>query len=130
LTHTFKKCERLNGKKPIQRLFAEGQAFYAYPFRVVFMRVKEKHAYPARLLVSVSRRHFKKASERNLLKRLIRETYRKQKQNLYAQLEGKEGQLHIALVFTAKAIPNYKELETKIILILQRLIERDEPAAG
>ena len=85
---------------------------------------------PVQVLISVSKRSFRKATERNRVKRLVRESYRKNKEQLYHYRADHNGQLLIGLVYTARAILSYPEIERKIILILQRLIEQDEQAAG
>jgi ribonuclease P protein component len=92
--------------------------------------VNEEGDYPAQILISVSKRNFKQAVERNRIKRLIRESYRKNKEKLYHQRADRQQQLLIGLIYTAKTILSYAEIESKIILILQRLNEQDEQATG
>ena len=82
------------------------------------------------LLISVPKRNFKKAVDRNKIKRLVRESYRKNKSSLLDSRVSSEKQLLIGLVYTGNTILPYAEIERKIILILQRLIEQDEQAAG
>ena len=96
---SFRKSERLCSKRLIEALFAGGnKSMSAFPLRVVFMPVQEKDmATPASILVSVSKRRFKKAVKRNRVKRQIREAYRLNKQPLLQTL--KEHNLHIAIAF-------------------------------
>ena len=82
------------------------------------------------ILVSVSKRNFKKAVDRNKLKRLIREAYRRNKQPLIEYCQKNSAVVYLGLIYTGKTIPAYIEIERKIILILHRLTEQDEQTAG
>ena len=123
---TFAKVERLCNKSLIDKLFTRGRSFFQYPFKVVFVHVdandKFSGEYPAKVLISVSKRHFKKAVDRNRIKRLVRESYRKNKVLLYNELEKSDLKLTIGILFTGKTIPTYHETEKKIINIIHRLI--------
>jgi ribonuclease P protein component len=130
LKQTFHKDERLRSKKLTDKLFREGSSFYAYPFRVQYLHRAPESDYPGRFLVSVSKRNFRKAVDRNRIKRLVREACRKHKHILAPKQDNKGSQLLIGLIYTGKSILAYAEIERKIILILQRLIEQDEQAAG
>jgi ribonuclease P protein component len=130
LNQTFHKDERLRSKKLTNKLFSEGSLFYVYPFRVQYLRISAASDYPARFLVSVSKRYFRKAIDRNRIKRLVREACRKNKQIMISKQGSAESQLLIGMIYTAKTILTYADIERKIILILQRLIEQDEQAAG
>ena len=118
---TFKKEERLCNKKVIEYLFSNGSTFLYYPFKVVWLKHQKDDHYPVRILISVSKHHFKKAVLRNRLKRQIREIYRRNKCQLYDYLERTNSNCVFALIYTANDVLPYAELETKIILILQRL---------
>ncbi len=126
LKQTFKKEDRLHSKKRIARLFSEGDNFFIYPFKVVYTTIPETSDYPVQLLISVSKQKFKRAVKRNRVKRLIREAYRKNKSIVYEQVEGEENTLLAGLIYVADTIMDYRQIEKKIILILQRLKNRDE----
>lgn len=126
IRQTFIKSERLHEKKLIQKLFDEGESFYKYPFKVFYLNVKNKDAVKAKVLVSVSKRLFKKAVERNRIKRIIREAYRKNKYLLSDNKFNENGQiLLIGFIYTGKKLPEYQETEEKIILILQELVKHE-----
>ena len=125
MKQTFKKEERLSSKKSIALLFADGDSFFQYPFKVIFKKEQTTHPFPVQLLISVSKRNFKKAVDRNKIKRLVREAYRTNKHLLYEGVNNNKGSLLLGFIYTAKTIPEYKEVESKIILILQRLIKGD-----
>jgi len=90
--------------------------------------LKEKTGEPTfpQVLITVSKRNFKKAVERNLIKRRIKEAYRKNKMPLVESCMSKSTTVLLGLIYTGKTILSYAEIEKKIILILQHLIEQDE----
>lgn len=119
---TFNKSERLCGKKIIDELFADGDGFFAYPFKIIWIKKADENSQPAKVLITVSKRNFKKAVDRNKIKRLIREVYRKNKYILYERLNDSNFNINFAIIYTAKQIIQYSELEVKIINMLNRLI--------
>ena len=86
--------------------------------------------FPVQLLISVSKRNFKKAVDRNYIKRLTREAFRKNKEILYTARQDCKKLLLIGLIFTGKTIPDYSEVEQKLILILHRLKEKNGTDIG
>lgn len=124
--YTFKKEERLCSKRLINSLFESGSSFVIYPFRVVY-RLSGQHAnsVPVQVVISVSKRRFRKAVDRNRLKRLIREVYRLNKQDgLYTFLERRQGGLLLALQYVGKGEMPIIELQEKLERVFSRL--RDE----
>ena len=87
------------------------------------MPVSEPLKQPAQIAISVKKRVFRKAVHRNLLKRRIREAYRKNKSELYFQLDEYDLKIVFILIYTATKILSYREVEEKIIVILNRLKE-------
>ncbi len=123
----FVKAERLHSKKLIAQLFSEGHSFFKYPFKVVFLEVDRSDTAPVALLLSVSKRNFKRAVARNKIKRLMREAYRKNKALLYKSEKLKmDKSILIALIYTPKSILAFKEIEKKIILILRQFLKQYE----
>jgi len=123
---TFKKEERLRDKKSIKELFEQGNGFYVAPFKVVWIKTIFESSFPAKILITVSHRNFKKAVDRNRIRRVTREAYRKNKSILYEKLNDSEKKIAFMLIYTGKIIIPYKEVEDKIILILQRLAKENE----
>ena len=110
---SFRKEERLKKKKDIQELFDKGSSFYLYPFKVyVQPRV---NATAHQVLISVSTRNFKRAVDRNLIKRRIREAYRLQKHKL------PDTKLASGFIYTAKEILPFWEIENKLLVVFGRI---------
>ncbi|NVO03405.1 MAG: ribonuclease P protein component [Bacteroidetes bacterium] len=120
--HTFKKSERLCSQKLITELFSKGKSFYINPFKVVWHSTELAVGTPSQLLISVSKRNFKKAVDRNKVKRLIRESFRKNKAPLYEYCKLHEKQCIFMISYNTKIILPYSEIENKIKVILQRLV--------
>ncbi len=118
---TFKKEERLSSKKIVDKLFSEGKSFAIHPFRVVWLNYDLKSEYPAQILISIPKKKFKRAVDRNLLKRRIREAYRKNKASWYEFMIENNLKCVFAVLYNSHEIASYKAIEEKIILILDRL---------
>ena len=122
---TLGKDERLKSRKLIDQLFNKGKGFSIFPFRVLYeFSEKEKDNTDSHLRfgVAVSSRNFKKAVDRNKVKRLVREAYRIQKNDLRDLLISHDRQLNVFFIYTAKEVPDLENLKDKINLIIIKLI--------
>jgi ribonuclease P protein component len=120
----FKKEERLCSRKQIELLFSSGSSFVLYPFRIVWLRSEEPFPYPAQVAISVPKKKFKRAVDRNRIKRSIREAYRKNKEALlYQSLRENNHYLHFIIIYTGNEIFTAEEVEKKLNLALVRLIK-------
>ena len=119
---TFKKEERLSKEKTIQELFDKGSSFYLYPFKVYFLQNLDPDSKVHKVLISVSKKNFKRAVDRNLIKRRIREAYRLNK-NL---LSGKN-KLLIAYIYSAKEVLPSAQIRERLVKTFKRLdyVERN-----
>ena len=126
--NSFSKIEHLCGEKRITRLYTQGDAFIAYPVRVVFLIEPKSDIEPANVLISVPKKRFKRAVKRNRLKRLIREAYRLNKKELIDKLDEKQLQVHIAFNYVSDDELDFASIEKKIKLSLQKLIDKIEQA--
>jgi ribonuclease P protein component len=114
-THTFHKKERLYKEKLIKELFDESSSFYFYPFKVLFKGNADPAFSVHQVLISVSRKNFKRAVDRNLIKRRIRESFRLNKNLLTVQPK-----LLIAYIYTAKEILTFAQIQERLIKTLKR----------
>lgn len=117
---TFKKGERLCSKKIIDKLFLEGESFLSFPFKIVYLKIDRPSSFPVQVGFSVGKRNFKKAVQRNLIKRKMREAYRLNKQNLYNATG--ENQLAVFFIFIGKTIPEYSVVEAGVKKGIKKLI--------
>lgn len=129
MTHhqTLSKSERLKSYKRIRILFAQGQKFKVFPLVVYFLLRDEEVEKVEGMLqmgVSVGKRHFKRAVDRNLLKRRIREAYRKQKLELKENLMVSGISMDIFFVYSNARISEYAEIETAMASTLVVLIDK------
>jgi len=118
LKYTFPKSERLHSKKLIQELFDKGSSFYLYPFKVIFLTQADHEQ--NEVLISVSKRKFKNAVTRNLLKRKVKEAYRQNKNLLTTESQTFPKAL-IGYIYTGNDILPYKTIEAKLKKSLLRL---------
>ncbi len=126
---TFKKQERLVEKKLITQVFENGKSFYFDPFRIIYLPYTAEGDFPVKVMISVSSRNFKRAVDRNRIKRLVRESYRINKEQLYSVFKNDE-KWALVMIYNSKNILEFKELEAKIILILRRLVKEYEKGTG
>jgi ribonuclease P protein component len=143
---TWKRAEKLKSRKLIERVFREGKSFSVHPFRVFYLAMPPFPAVPpvipSTLSLSLHKtktgpavippllagfgattRNFKRAVDRNRIKRLSREAYRLQKQALYDHLSAKNRSLAIFFIYTGKEVPDYGIVTEKIAVALQKLIK-------
>ena len=125
LKENLPKYERICKENDVQVLFDQGEGFSVYPFRVIFLfRRDESRPVTCRLLVSVSKKRFHHAFKRNRVKRLIRESWRRNKAPLYEICEKDNISLDVALVYTATVIHSYEEVLEKTHKAVNELIKK------
>ncbi len=120
---SFRKDEILRKKKLIDRLFAEGNSFFAYPFKILWLPAALDSGFPVQVLITVTKRTFRLAVDRNRIKRQIRELYRLNKHELYEHLDRSQQQGVLAIIYTARVHLPHEELEIKIKAAFNRLIK-------
>jgi ribonuclease P protein component len=118
------KKDRLKSRKRIDQLFSEGKSFSITPFRIYYLInfYTVPHS-PSNLQfgAGVSGKNFKKAVDRNRIKRLIKESYRLQKSELQQTLKEKSIQLNIFFIYTDKELPDFDTVKVKVNVALKKL---------
>ena len=133
MKQTLSKADRLKSYTRIRNLFEKGSKLRAHPLLVYYQvcdvaDVKEGNC--LQIGVSVSSRHFKRAVDRNLIKRRIRESYRKQKQPLFETLLHSGKHMDLFLVYLANVIPDYQDVNIAVEKLLGQLKNRIPAADG
>lgn len=119
---TFNKEERLCSRKSLDLLFKSGSSFLLYPFRISYLFVPATSGYPVQVVVNVSKKRFKRAHDRNLIKRRIREAYRMLKDSsLYPAAERPGQLLLLSVQFVGKEHYEYVFFEKKLLAALKKL---------
>ena len=120
--NTFDKEERLCSRKLLDLLFKNGSSFLLYPYRISYLFVTDSHQFPAQVVINVSKKRYKRAVDRNLIKRRTREAYRLQKEpELYTHLKDQDQLLLLSVQFVGKKIYDYSFLEKKLNNAFNRL---------
>ena len=123
MNQSFKKSERLKSRKTIGRLFnREGQSFAKFPLRLVYMEIEESET-PIQFTVSVSKKKFKRAVDRNRVKRQIREAYRLHKAPLFEKLKESEKKYAWMVIFTGTELPDYLQVEKAMKKMITKFLE-------
>ncbi len=119
--HFLKKDDRLKSRKAIEILFTRGKSFSNFPFRILWLLESDGSGLKAGF--SASSKIFKKATDRNKIKRLMREAYRLQKNDLSFQLKENNKALHLFLIYTGKDVPAFELVFEKTGTVLKRLVK-------
>ena len=120
---TLGKNERLKSRKKIELLFAQGKKMSVGSFRVFFLFSPSAEP-QAQMGAGVSARIFKRAVDRNRVKRLIRESWRLQKTALNQELKTHQKELHLFVIYQGKDMPVYADTLASVQTIIQQLIKR------
>ena len=120
MNFTYPNHQKLKSKTTIDSLFSEGKSVSKYPLRLVYVENTEPNAEVIKMGVSVSKKYFKKAVDRNYFKRILRETYRLNKAIL---LENNEKNYAFMFFYQTKERLSYAEIELKTKQLFQKFNE-------
>ena len=113
---TYNTNEKLKSKKGIDQLFSDGKSVSAYPLRMVYLKNNTSN----KVGVSVSKRNFKNATDRNRIKRLLREAYRLNKNEL---LEANITDYSFMILYTNKDFPDFETVNLKTKTLFRKFID-------
>ncbi len=119
--YTYGKNERLKSRKLMDELFARGKVIKSYPVRIHYLVHKNETLSPLQAGVSVSKRNFKKAVDRNRVKRLLRESYRLHNLELKEKYTNSDKNMAIMIIYGSNKMPVYKDLEKQVKYLLRKL---------
>ncbi len=123
----FKKEERLKSRKLIESLFADGRVINHLPFKLIYKTGELNNSDSiSKIAVSVSKRNFKRAVDRNNIKRKLRESFRKNKFSLYKSLQQNNQNVYFIVIYIAKEDISYQDIEKEMKLLLNKLIKKLE----
>ena len=122
MNENFPSSERLKSKILIDRLFSEGRSLKKFPIKLIYLPIKDPANASNKTGVSVPKRIFKKAVDRNHLKRLMRECFRKNKYLVESNLAQKYA---LMFIYTSNKKISFNEMSVCISGVLQQLIKRE-----
>ncbi len=117
----FTKQEKLTGETVVTELFLQGASFIAYPVRVVWSASKSEDSPSLKVLMSVPKKKLKHAVDRNRVKRLLREAYRLQKEELTILVAEQHLQVRMAFVWIPNEVLDYAKVEKKVLDALSKM---------
>jgi len=125
---TLGKEERLKSRKQIEQLFDKGKSFVVAPFRIYFIVNSEspiqKGESRLKFGTGVSAKNFKKAVDRNRIKRLTREAWRLQKNEIREKTSETQKQLNVFFIYTGKELPDFTTVKEKVAIALKKLADK------
>ena len=121
MKYTFGKEEKLKSRKQIERLFVEGNSLKEFPLRIRFLKLSES-VIPVKAAFSVPKRNFKLAVKRIRIKRLLRESYRKNKHCLFEELKG---EYIVMFLYTDRVEWKQEDLDKKMISLLNKFVKSE-----
>lgn len=121
MRYTYSKSEKLKNKRLIETLFSEGKSITVFPLRMVYIPLAETDSLIWKAGVSVSKRNFKKAVDRNRIKRLMRECYRLNKPHFFNNISRSSA---FMILYLGNETYEFKALNTKMKQLLEQFVSK------
>jgi ribonuclease P protein component len=122
----FGRSERLKSEKAIEALFETGRSLYQQPIRLIFKQNLSAENSITKVGFAVPKKNFKRAVDRNVIKRRMREAYRLNKFVLFSENSGPSAALDIMLIFQGQKIEDFTIIEDSIRSLLKKLLLKTE----
>jgi len=123
---SFKKEEKLCSRKLIEDLFLHGKSIYFQNFKIIYRIIDSNDAPVVKVLISIPKKYTKLAINRNSMKRLIRESYRVNKEPLIDKIIELKKECNLAFIYNGKYIVDYSTTSIAIKTLLNRLKQANE----
>ncbi len=125
---TYQKKDKLKSRKQTQFLFSNGKAITMHPIRLIYnIENAESGIFPTGLLqagVGAPSRHFRKAVQRNRVKRLLREGYRLEKPDFMSAISLTNTRLNLFFLYVDVNVQSQQQIQTTMKLLLQKLADK------
>lgn len=107
----------------MEALFGKGSSFSAYPVKLIYIETPVEIPFPAQAMFVAPKRSFKKAHDRNKLKRRMREIYRLNKNSMYENFRLKDKKLLMAFIYTSRKQEAYAVMETAMLKLINNVMK-------
>lgn len=121
---SYQSKEKLKSRKLMDQLFAAGKSVSVFPVKAMFNEIDAALDFRVKAGVGVSSRNFKKAVDRNRIKRLLREAYRLNKQPLLDFATANNKKIAVFFLFVDKILPDFETLQNKMPALIDKLIKQ------
>lgn len=129
MSFSYPKKEKLCSKYIIEKLFDAEKPIYEFPLKIFWIIHDLPEEVPAQSLVTVSKRRFKRAVKRNLLKRRMREAFRLNKSILYSEIQSVNVQIAVMIIYNHGEILPFQKIESAMVKVLNKLVIKVEEAS-
>jgi ribonuclease P protein component len=121
MNFAYPKIERLRSKILIDKVFENGRKQYNSNLKIIWLAHILPEQVPVQSLVSVSKRRFKRANKRNLLKRRLREAFRKNKNDFYKSIENAGIQIALVIIYNSDSLSDFKSIEENLLTAFENI---------
>ncbi|GMN10006.1 ribonuclease P protein component [Croceitalea sp. MTPC9] len=122
MAFTFPKNEKLKSRKLIETLFEEGKSITNFPLKLIYLKTDFEDSSKIKAGVIAPKKNFKKAVQRNRIKRLLRESYRLNKPSIFNNIEGN---FAFMILYLGREMPTYSAVNEKMLGLLEKFQEKN-----